>query len=1226
MIRIMTLLMLLAQFAVAGQSLNLNGRIVGNTNVPIAPNGTSWRIEMYFHDWDDFGGKLAQANAYGADIGLTTAGSRMILRPEVSNLTGATGDCDIDVQTLSAKRVYLRLQKDSGAKKIYCEAWDMNGNRIGNKAVTYKGETALIYNTVWVGNEGLLAKDRYIGFFRICSTLLPLNSRPPITRDDSNRILEWKFDGNLTDSAGAFPAQNLAGGTLSYITTPIQTIPSVTIKNNDTRFWSDLVSIRAGHPAKLNGLSSYSQADNGSVVSYRWRQMEGPSQLIWDDETSPTPTIRGAVFGSYKLRLTVIDALGVRGSKTVDLGAVATDNNGVVIHANPDADKIFGPMIAFGKNPWAYADDAAMRGVQIRAKDYVTKFSSPPEWTKPLDGTISYNATGDYTSVATNLSAPVTASSTSIPVVSVAKLDLTEFPTIIAIATHGNGGEFVLICSASGLNLIPCYDGRGYGNTGRNGSGAPLSWPAGREIYQNKVYGAGTKFLRDFCPGGVGLDGEILASAGTVTVEPNSTNLVGIGTNWPLSLELNSIRIEGTHGGVPFVFFAAIEVGNTPTTIKMTRPWPADADAATGLSYQIIRNDSRGFSPAWTRTDGTEGYGTMNVTACLSDTRLYWEGGYEAIRGVQKDKTYSYIDHRWVTNNGGGGINFYDEVLANYAQYFRSGLKPALDAARAVGDYWLSQPDINDGWVFPAPRNMSAAGVVAGAVLDGRVQSWYALRKLAERGVVTAERNSCFDDPRESAYEMMWLAFAAMFDPVDTGNPDTPNQRSYWKAKLAKSYARDLSCKGPDNSFSSPFYFYGNEYPTMGVKNGSTEVTGSGFRPNLCPRVAGGTGNVVQGSGILTITSGTLVNGLKIVLAGTRGGQPYTPSLQFSGLGSSTTLSALWLGDTGSVTWQVENDLDSMAMASTPKVSFDSSVYSMTCTYNSPTSLTLIRPWPGPTGNAYMTRGGLPGIGMQPFMAGIKALQMKYASLGADGTLAANYSDLANKISSWVLTDGFDPDTGGLFYGRGFANCEPVLKASQPSFEYRNVFCSNGTASWAKATARALLAEAQSAVRIAYEANPSQHFLELGDQFYANLWGRDQFTQQGFALAESGISNDFAADMSLSYGKWYGFQFGIGMAHQWPAVRIGGVRPVQVEQASINFDKAGINGAAKARLTVTEPSGRTIVYTCADSPCQVDLDRRQGDHWLKIEYLSASDEILLSNKPQLLFSDASTSE
>ena len=41
------------------------------------------------------------------------------------------------------------------------------------------------------------------------------------------------------------------------------------------------------------------------------------------------------------------------------------------------------------------------------------------------------------------------------------------------------------------------------------------------------------------------------------------------------------IRVEATHGGTPFVFYAYIITVNGTTTITASRPYPADADNGT---------------------------------------------------------------------------------------------------------------------------------------------------------------------------------------------------------------------------------------------------------------------------------------------------------------------------------------------------------------------------------------------------------------------------------------------------------------------------------------------------------------------------------------------------------------------------------------------------------------------------------------------------------------------
>ena len=64
----------------------------------------------------------------------------------------------------------------------------------------------------------------------------------------------------------------------------------------------------------------------------------------------------------------------------------------------------------------------------------------------------------------------------------------------------------------------------------------------------------------------------------------------------------------------------------------------------------------------------------------------------------------------------------------------------------------------------------------------------------------------------------------------------------------------------------------------------------------------------------------------------------------------------------------------------------------------------------------------LVGRGTQPFMAGIKALQMRYAA-----QVMAPYQDLDTAISDWVAQVGFDQATKGIAYGSGFPQCEPTL-------------------------------------------------------------------------------------------------------------------------------------------------------------------------------------------------------
>jgi hypothetical protein len=56
---------------------------------------------------------------------------------------------------------------------------------------------------------------------------------------------------------------------------------------------------------------------------------------------------------------------------------------------------------------------------------------------------------------------------------------------------------------------------------------------------------------------------------------------------------------------------------------------------------------------------------------------------------------------------------------------------------------------------------------------------------------------------------------------------------------------------------------------------------------------------------------------------------------------------------------------------------------------------------------------------------------------------------------------------------------------------------------------------------------------------------------------------------------------------------------------SVSFNVAAVAGAAEARLTITSPDGAQSAIVCAQSPCAVMANRRQGQHRILLEYLSA---------------------
>jgi hypothetical protein len=260
----------------------------------------------------------------------------------------------------------------------------------------------------------------------------------------------------------------------------------------------------------------------------------------------------------------------------------------------------------------------------------------------------------------------------------------------------------------------------------------------------------------------------------------------------------------------------------------------------------------------------------------------------------------------------------------------------------------------------------------------------------------------------------------------------------------------------------------------------------------------------------------------------------------------------------------------------------------------------------------------LAGFGQQPFMLGIKITQMKFASTITGAPFAKRYGELAAAAAKWIHDVGYDPYTQGLFYGRIFQACEPpAIPPPGSEFIARTPGCNNGLFPPAIRTARVLTAEASQALRVYYEANPTPEAKAWGDRAYGSIWGNPVYTTGG-VYSDSNYVRDENSDGGLGAYKWTGFFFGMGMAHQWPAVRLGGVSPPKSRTVSLQV-KPGDAAAAKTRAWVTAPSGEVKSFPCASlSACDVTVDDRQGAHWYVVQYLSADGKILSQSDPALI--------
>jgi len=1184
------LILVLISSVFAGQSINISSGNYCSFSDPNVSTTTDWRVEFQLHDYIVPGSNVLLLGLSGLGFGVEARTDGTLLIQDNRDTVNGSTYIDMTGRT----NVLIRVQRNHAGALFSAEVWNVDSSNYAIDSDTITAENAWPYSGGLVGYTTTATAS--IGFLRMWDTLVPLRSKPPTTAPSGIPILHLKFDGNLNDSGPN--GRNCTGvGTIAY-TNPTPTI-GTGVYSIPTTYgaptWTDSIPCRAGTNCTLDGSASYSMADASDTVSYFWQELSGPSVASWSSRTSAQPILTGLIFGPYSILLKVMDAAGNLATSLLDLGAVATDSNGVVVQADPNVTKIFGEMMAHGRNPWTWFDEKRWASATARAPGGVNAYDTNPLWLTNLPGTITYTPSTNTTTIQTTLNGSITGSSMSFDLVDASKLDWSSLPTIIMLHEPNsyNVKEQIVICNQSGNTLTVCYDGRAWRRGLYEQVSAPASWASGTIVRQIKTVGTSTTFLTNFCPAGIGEPGSVNYSTGTVSVTPGSTGLTGSGTTWTSAMESLRIRIQGFHGGTPFTFFASIVGSPSAGSLTMSRAWPSDADSGS-VNYAILNNDLGFISRNWTRTDATNGRQQEGISACLSDTELIHTEIFTSMTSTtQTNKNYA-LSISWVSDFG---PSYYDEPLAHYAGYFVSGMQRFLSNARNLGDLWLSQPALDEGWVQASPRRMSLTGMLAAAVLDNRSSNWYGLRRYADIALTgNAVGGACTADIRETAYQQSWIAWSALFEPDAT-------RKATMQTALTSVYNRDNGCKNAEagsifdsgydstNSFPTP-YFAGTGAYTMVA--GDPNVTGTGFTSAVCNKVASGSGlvmsvgqtNITGASGFVSQPSG------KIVIFATRGGAPYLFYSLYTYISSSSiTLASAFDGDAGTYSWQIESDTSWLQFALSGS-DYPNLGRLYTCTFNSSSSLTLDRGWEGTSGTYTAYRQGEVGYGTQPFLLGVKSLMMRLAAQGATGSTATNIANLNIAMSDYILGEGFDTGTKGLHYARGWRGCEPV---SNPRMN-----CTYSTSDSGKQSARFLNAEAQTPFVIKYQADPSPANLAAGDEFYGGQWGK-----YGGPWSD-GVYLTALDDSGIWAYKWLGFMFGIGMGHQWPAVRLGGVAAEDLVTYKFQFTLPA--NADKVVLSVLQPSGK-LVYPaeCTTSPCEFTYDRRQGSHRLRWEFKTTGD-------------------
>ena len=581
----------------------------------------------------------------------------------------------------------------------------------------------------------------------------------------------------------------------------------------------------------------------------------------------------------------------------------------------------------------------------------------------------------------------------------------------------------------------------------------------------------------------------------------------------------------------------------------------------------------------------------FQVTSCADDTHLTIgfptttmgknAGGFGIeLRGGQPRTLADLGMVREVTSPA----NYYDNVAAYYALYYRSGIDDYLTAARTLADRFWESPRIDQG-VHPnfygyGGRSVSALGLVLRA-LDGRPDMWSAPAGAAYGGLHTIWNDFMYflnvDDPawgpglwdtRECAYHLAMVSYCALSD-------SSPSYQSTCKAAIVKSFS----------TVWTPFEFPDGSWPQLYSSIASWTTTPP--------------------------TSVTLTKG----------------SATVTGVGTNWSSSAF---PAGTLIWFT----NSPSPAPPNNAAGDPVTYTVT-SVNSATQLTLSSPYQGTTGSHGWEISPTNALGWtsQPFMIGILSGAFDLAAKAIMAVDAGNPSpadqnaiNLAHSYNvaaaNWIKDYGYWPASKGLYYYVNGIGCQPPISDS-------NILCTGGNS---PGQARTLSAEAMRGLSAAYAYTQDPSLLAFADTMYNAMWARPTTCRAGSTTCvPDGNYIDpmddgqymIAVPPLSSLGtatpwKWLGMFFGYSAESSWPGYRVGGVQPRVPEPLYIGANLPGVPGAAAIRVLITDPSGVTYTTNCSALPCAVTVDHRQGDHLMSIQYLSASGVVLASSRIPLI--------
>ena len=530
----------------------------------------------------------------------------------------------------------------------------------------------------------------------------------------------------------------------------------------------------------------------------------------------------------------------------------------------------------------------------------------------------------------------------------------------------------------------------------------------------------------------------------------------------------------------------------------------------------------------------------MYVASCASDTQMIahlpsdntgWTSDAQAGSGL--NYTAEYLDHWW--DSLGAPANFYDNVQAYYALYYRSGIDTYLLAARKLADRFWTSPQIDRGMAFnvgdwfaaQAGRSNEISGLVLRALdtADGHPDMWAGMHNVWTYTNLLLVTDFPYwatnggIDPREYGYSLAQATYGAMWDT-------DPNWQAYCRAIIESTFQPGTNGIWPANLDPVEqgwlqWYAMKSTFDTNQAWSGSTVTLTNGSNVVAC---AGGNCGW-QASDFVSYDVNT---GVACANGSTTCG---TPPVLFTNSGTLPANSS-----------------------QTDAVSY---CYPNPCTFVDSNHFMLDRAYAGATGthgwafgvvNGNVGAAGVVGYGALPYMEGIlgwaldlSAKAMACNSTGVPANCDNNTSNLAYSYSAmaanWIANLGvISGTTYGIAYYAGF----PVCGASA---SLANLWCNRADSVIAD---RELMGDGYRGMAAAYRQSPTPAMKTILDNWYAGMWAKPGTNPlvpspdgQYDANFDATIGGFFITDGPPYSQKFFAQHFGISNEAGWPAIRLG---------------------------------------------------------------------------------------